>query len=390
MKSGSPMDSLGALVGNVEQFPVLRDRIFLNHAGVTVLPRVATDALRRYADLAETDVYMAPGWYDCLCRVRAAAARLINAAPDEIALVKNTGEGLSQVAFGLDWRPGDAVVTTAVEYPANMYPWMEVARLHGVKLVVVEPDRQGDVVTISTQKLIDAIRQPGVRLCAISSVQFSTAQRMDLVAIGAACRDAGVRFCVDVIQSVGVVPVDVQAMHIDFAAADGHKWMLAPEGLGFLYVRRELLDELRPLSVGALSVRNWADFDTYDFTLRPDARRFECGSPNVACAMALAASLELIESVGVDAISQRVRRLGDQILDGAARKGWRPACPRGENLWSGSVALVSDKHLPKDVMQMLRKEHRVETSVRGGRLRASPHFYNTEEQIERFVDALPA
>jgi selenocysteine lyase/cysteine desulfurase len=380
---------LDHLVGDADQFPILRKWVFFNHAGVSPMPRVATDQLRAIADEADHDAYLSDGWYGWIERLRQAAARIINATPDEIALVKNTGEGLSLVARGIDWKPGDVIVTTAVEYPSNMYPWMDVARRDGATLVCVPPRQDGACTLLDTHAILEAIERPGVRLVTLSHVQFSTCQRLDVATIGRRCREKGICFCVDVIQSMGVLPVDVQAMCIDVAAADGHKWMLGPEGEGIVYVRREWQDRLRPLSIGATTVVNWRDFDTYDFTLHPNARRYECGTHNLPGIRALTASLEMLEKVGIEQVFARVTALGDRLLAGAVEKGWTIACPRDAASRSGAVAIVSANHDPAAVWKTLRKEHRVECAVRGGRLRASPHFYNTEQQVDRFLETLP-
>lgn len=382
----TPIDSL---VGNVQAFPILSRWDFFNHAGVAPIPHVAADALRRYAEQAENDVYLDSGWYREVENCRSTASRLINASSEEIALVKNTGEGLSIVARGIEWHPGDRIVTTAVEYPANIYPWMELQRTRCVRLVMV-PERDGPDGSrlVSEDELLAAADHPRTRMLTISHVQYASGQRMDLARIGRFCRERGILFCVDAIQSIGVLPVDVQAMNIDFLAADGHKWMLAPEGAGIFFIRRDLLEKVRPLSIGWMNVVNAQDFGHYDCTLRPDARRYECGSWNVAGFLGLGASLSLLESVGIERISTRVRSLGDRLVGGLREKGWRIVSSRAAGHFSGSVVFVSDRLEHREVFKLLR-ERRIEIALREGRLRASPHFYNTEEQVDRLIEAMP-
>lgn len=383
------MDLLSTLVGNADAFPVLARRNFFNHAGVAPIPRVAADAVRRYAEQAETDVYLETGWYRDVEKCRATAARLLNASPDEIALVKNTGEGLSIVARGIDWSPGDRVVTTAVEYPSNIYPWMELQQTRGIELVMVaETESPDGSRVVSEDALLEAATHPRTRLVALSHVQFASGQRMDVARVGQFCRERGILFCVDAIQTIGVLPVDVRSMNIDFLAADGHKWMLGPEGAGIFFIRRDLLEQVRPLSIGWMNVINAQDFGDYDYTLRPDARRYECGSWNIPGFLALGASLALLESVGIDRVFARVRALGDRLVVGLRDKGWRIVSSRSDQAVSGSVVFVSERVDHRKVFASLR-ENRIEIALREGRLRASPHFYNTEAQMDRLIDAMP-
>ena len=383
------MNPLETLVGNAEAFPVLARRDFFNHAGVAPIPRVAADAIRRYAQQAESDVYLDSGWYREVEKTRATASRLINAAPDEVALVKNTGEGLSIVARGIDWQRGDRIVTTAVEYPSNIYPWMELRETRGVELVMVpETDAPDGARVVDESAVLEAATHPRTRLVTLSHVQYASGQRMDVARVGRFCRERGILFCVDAIQSLGVLPVDVQSMNIDFLAADGHKWMLGPEGAGLFFIRRDLMARVRPLSVGWMNVVNARDFGHYDYTLRPDSRRYECGSWNVAGFLGLGASLALLESVGIDRIFARVRGLGDRLVSGLRGKGWRIVSSRADRQVSGSVVFVSDRVDHREVFESLR-EKRIEIALREGRLRASPHFYNTEDQVDRLIESLP-
>ena len=368
-------------IGNAEEFPVLRHWDFFNHAAVSPLPRRSADALRWYADRIETEVYIDSGFYKQIEQLRAATARMINAAPDEIALVKNTSEGLATVANAIDWRAGDRIVTTGIEFPANLYPWMDVAKRHGVELISVPPP-------LTTERILQAANHPQTRLLTISHVQYSTGQRHDLAALGQFCRGRGILFCVDAIQSVGALPVDVRAMNIDYLSADGHKWLLGPEGAGIFYCRRELLAQTRPALIGWMNVINHLDYANYDFTLKPDARKFECGTHNVPGLLALKASVELLMEVGIEPIAARLKSLTDQLAAGLKTKGYDLISPRGGE-WSGIVSFKAKGINAEQVVATLRADRRIELAVRDGRLRASPHFYNTEEQIDRLVEALP-
>ena len=381
---------LSSLIGNSEAFPVLKHWHFFNHAGVAPLPRVAGEALARYAEQAQQGAYLGTGWYLDIEKLRVAAAALINAHRDEVAFVKNTSEGISIVANGIDWQWGDRIVTTAVEYPANIYPWMEVARSYGAKLVLVPEasDTRGRRFVPVDQILREAA-DPRTRLVAVSHVEYASGQRHDIAAIGKFCRENKKLFCVDGIQTLGVLPVDVAAMHIDYLSADGHKWLLGPEGAGLFYCRRELIDRTRPLMVGWMNVVNAQDYGNYDYTLRPDAGRFECGSYNVAGLLALKASLDLLRSIGTDAIAIRLKELTDRLIGGLQKKGYTVISPRGEGQWSGIVSFTSPVHKHDEIVRSLRKDHQTEIAVREGRLRVSPHFYNTEVQIDRLLGLLP-
>lgn len=373
-----------------DRFPILREMDFLNHAGVAPLSGPAAEALRRFAAEAETAAYTGGQWYRRIEHTRALAATIIGAAsPEEIAFVPNTSTGLSMVANGLDWNEGDEVIISNVEYPANRYPWIDLQARRGVRVVEVAQQADG---RIAVEEVLGAVTG-ATRLVALSHVQYSSGHRIALRPIAevlhALPRPA--HLCVDAIQSVGVLPVDVQAMGIDFLAADGHKWMLGPEGAGILYVRRELCERLHPNVVGWLNMVEAHDYGSYRYEFKPGAGRFEPGSYNVPGLHALGASLELLLEVGIDEVWRRVLVLTDRLCRGLTRQGWRVFSPREqEDERSGIVVLeppVDWKESPAQIVTRLQKAGIV-TVVRNGRLRASPHFYNTAEQMDRLVAAL--
>lgn len=385
------MTSMTSLIGNTEAFPILGNWDFFNHAGVGPLPQVGAEAMRTYADQAAAAAYVGWGWHQEIEKLRQSSAALINCHRDEIAFVKNTSEGISIVANGIDWQWGDKIVTTAIEYPANIYPWMEVVRAHGAKLTMVdEEDGPDGTRYVPIDKILEAASDPKTRLVTLSHVEYANGQRHDLARIGAFCAERNIRFCVDAIQSLGILPVDVKAMHIDYLSADGHKWLLGPEGAGIFYCRRELLEHTRPLMVGWMNVVDALNYGKYDYTLRPDAGRFECGSHNVPGLLAMRASLQLLQGAGIDQIAGRIQLLTGVLITGLQRKGYRIISPRNEQEWSGIVSFVSPTHNHDKIFHELRKEHHIEIAVREGRLRCSPHFYNTEAQLARLVDLLPS
>jgi cysteine desulfurase/selenocysteine lyase len=382
--------NIHSYIGNPDAFPVLRHWHFFNHAGVAPLPRVAADALREFARQAQEGAYLATHWYADIEKLRQSAAAMMNAHRDEIAFVKNTSEGISIVANGIDWQFGDQVVTSSVEYPANVYPWMEQARGRGIKLVMVpeEKDDHGRRF-VPLEKLLAAASDPKCRLVALSHVEFASGQRHDLAAIGDFCRANGKLLCVDAIQSLGVFPVDVKAMKIDFLSADGHKWLLGPEGAGVFYCRRELIERTRPLMVGWMNVIEAQKYGDYNYTLRADAGRFECGTHNVPGLLSFKASFDLLHAIGTEALSHRIKEITDRLILGVMLKGYQIVSPRAGLDWSGIVSFTSPMHNHEQIVVALRKQHHIEIAMREGRLRVSPHFYNTVEQIDRLIDVLP-
>jgi selenocysteine lyase/cysteine desulfurase len=383
------MADISDYIGNAEQFPVLGRWIYFNHAGVAPLPKAVADVARRVTTEAESGAYLDTTWYPDIQNIRTAAAGLINSDKSEIALVKNTSEGISIVARGIDWQPGDRIVTAAVEYPANVYPWMEMVRTRGVELVMVpeQTDDQGRRF-VPLEKILIEAEKPRTRMLTISHVEYASGQRHDLAVMGEFCHKRNILFNVDGIQSLGILPVDVKAMHIDFLSADGHKWLLGPEGAGIFFIRKELLEQIRPLSIGANSVINPQAYGDYDYTLKPDASRYESGTLNIPGMLAMEAAMKLLQSVGIENIAARCKQLTDRLIAGLELRGYQILSPRGGNAWSGIVSFVSPSHNHQQIQQMLRKQHKIEIAVRENRLRCSPHFYNTEAQIDAVIAAL--
>ena len=378
---------IDSLIGNPDVFPILRRWDHFNHAGIAPFPTPVRDAVAHVVDVMQTD---SAGMIDLFMQglsLRADAAKLLNADADEIAFVKNTAEGLSIPAFGRDWSAGDVIVTADAEYPANVYPWMELERRHGVRRVAVAEETTADGRrAVPEAKILDAASDPACRMVALSHVEWASGQRLDLAKIGAFCRERGIIFCVDAIQSLGVAPVDVRAMNIDYLASGSHKWLMGGPGLGFFYCRRELLPETRPVLVGAANVVNPMDWGDINYTLQDTAAKFECGSPNLAGLHALKASVGLLLSAGIGNVHAQVAALHDRLIDGAAAKGYTLITPDSR---AGAVCFTTGGVAPEAVLQSLR-ENKIEVAAREGRLRISPHFYNTAEQMDRLVEHLPS
>lgn len=381
------MIDVANLIGNKDAFPVLGEWTFFNHAGVSPLPRVAADQIKRYANQAQAGAYLNGSWYADLELLRKLCAKLINASPQEIAFVKNTSEGISIVASGIEWQWGDVIVTTGVEYPSNLYPWMEVSRSRGAKLELVPEETMPDGSRmVPTDKILAAASVPQCKLVALSAVEYASGQKHELEKIGTFCRERGILFCVDAIQAIGVTPFDVRQMKIDFASADSHKWMLGPEGAGFFYCRRDIIERIRPLMVGWLNVINPHNHGDYNYTLKPDAGRFECGTYNIGGLLGMYGALALIDQVGVEVIESRVQLLLDRLELGVRGKGYEVITPTQR---AGIFSFKAHGHAHELIVRKCR-ELRIEIAKREGRLRASPHFYNTEAQIDRLIAALPS
>ncbi len=366
-----------------DEFPVTKNYNFMNHAGVAPLSRRSADAARKYLDQAENNAYIRGGFYREIDRVRSLAAKLIGAKADEVAFTKNTSEGISFVANGLSWQHGDNVVTTNVEFAANMYPW-QALRAHGVQVhTVLEEDGR-----IPIERLMEAIDNR-TRVVAISSVQFASGFRTDLATLGEFCQSKGVFLCVDAIQSLGAYPIDVAAMKIDFLAADGHKWLCGPEGIGIFYVRKDLQGYLSPTTIGWMSMKNPFEYGRYQFEFQDSAKRYESGSFNMPGIFALGGALDLVLEIGIEKIASRLSCLTDRLVEGVRDRGYRVVSSRQRSESSGIAAFISDAHDHDKLQLHLQQEHRIVIASRCGRLRASPHYYNSEQEIDQLIEALP-
>lgn len=362
-------------------FPITQKWAFLDHAAVAPIPDVAVAALHDYAaSLAENGVAAVKDWITRIGHVRKLASRLINApSPDDVYFVPNTTHGVGVIAEGFPWQPGDNLVVPAEEYPANQYPWMNLAR-RGVTVRNV-PSRGNRIAIDDIRAAMDA----RTRVLAISAVEFASGYRNDLDSLGELCREMSVFFFVDAIQSLGVFPLDVQRTPIDALAADGHKWLLGPEGAGIGYIRREWIERLHPIGIGANSVVKPFAYSTIDFTLKPHAGRWEGGAYNVPGIAALGASLDLLLSVGFESLERRVIELTDYLCDKAASAGLEVFSSRTPGEKSSIVSLMKPDVPPEAVMKMCRAAGIV-VNNRAGRIRVSPHAYNTPKELDRFLE----
>ncbi|MCI0702395.1 MAG: aminotransferase class V-fold PLP-dependent enzyme [Planctomycetia bacterium] len=364
------------------QFPITTAWAFLDHAAIAPVPSAAVAALNEYGEsLARNGVAAVGFWQKRITHIRKRAAELLNSPdPDDVYFVPNTTHGISVVAEGFPWQSGDNVVLAAEEYPANQYPWMNLAH-RGVEVRSV-PSRGSRVVIDDLREAMDA----RTRVLTVSSVEFASGFRNDLDALGELCRNRGVFLFVDAIQSLGVFPIDVQKTPVDALSADGHKWLLGPEGAGIGYIRREWVERLHPIGVGAFSVIKPLAFSTIDFTMKPHAGRWEGGALNIPGISALGASLELLLSAGIENVQHRVIELTDYLCDRALSLGWQVFSSRAESEKSGIVSLLHPKLPPDEVMKRCRTAG-VIVNNRADRVRVSPHAYNTKDEIDRFLSA---
>lgn len=364
-----------------EEFPITKSFVYLDHAGVAPISLSVKRTVEKFlTEAAEAGIFNYQNWMDGVWEVRTTCASLIGSQPEEIAFVKNTSHGLSIVAEGLDWREGDSLLICDKEFPSNVYTWLNLKR-KGVQVKVV-PFRGGRVLIEDMEKLIDS----RTRLLAISSVQFSNGFKIDLKRVGEICRTKRVLFCVDAIQSLGVIPMNVKEFQVDFLSADGHKWLLAPEGLGIFYCRKELAERLNPSLLGWKSIQNESDYDHLDFRLKANTLKFEEGSLNAMGIFALGAAVDLLLEVGIDWIESRVLELGDLIMREAEKRDFEIRTSKNREERAGIVSIVGDFDL-RDIKDRLKTQS-VIINVRGGALRVSPHFYNTEYEILRLFEAI--
>jgi len=361
-----------------ELFPVTQNLIYFNHAAVGSLSLRAYEAMERHArDQRDRGALHWREWYAEYDRLRASAGRLIGVQPNEIAILKNTSEGLSFVAEGYRWNQGDNVITTALEFPSNYTPWKWLER-RGVEC---------RVASLPTVDTLDPLIDNRTRIVSVSSVAFHNGFAADLNAIGELCSRHNVLFCVDAIQSVGALPIDARKSNIAFLAADGHKWMCGPEGAAIFYVAAEHRDRLDVVENGWTNIKRHGSFLECDVDLLPDSRRFEAGSLNTKGIYGLRAALDLLLEIGIEAIGAEVIRITSRLADGLETIGWRVASPRP--IASGIIGAT-----PPGVERSLLKWHRmleengVVCAPREGMLRFSPHFYNDDAEVDRVVDLL--
>ncbi len=359
--------------------------IYLNHAAVSPWPVRTTEAVKAFADEnAALGSLNYAGWVKQEAELREQLRKLVNAvSTDEIALLKNTSEALSVVAFGLPWESGDNVVITSQEFPSNRIVWESLDRL-GVET------RPADISgEHSPEQAIIACLDKRTRLLSVSSVQYGNGLKLDLDILGKACRERGILFCIDAIQSLGAMEFDVQSCQADFVMADAHKWMLGPEGIAVFYCHNDIMEQLTLNQYGWHMVEDHMNFDSRSWDIAGSARRFECGSPNMTGIHALHASLSLIHETGMQAIQEQVLENSRFMIDffNQHTDKYRLLTPTQDTRHAGIVTFRPLDESPEALFEMLTGEHIV-CALRGGGIRFSPHFYTPRKKLHTALELL--
>ncbi len=368
-----------------DEFPVSRTHIFLNHAGVAPTSTRAVRAVHGFMDrLAREGRPDFDAWESMAEDCRERFARLIGCAPDEVAFVRNTSHGLSLLASGLDWRAGDRIAAAAaVEYPSNVYPWMDLDRRGVAALDAIPVDGRGTVTVEAAERTLG----PDTRVLAVSSAQYATGAVTELTELGRLCRERGTILCVDGIQTVGALPVDVKEAGIHFMSADSHKWMLGMMGIGAVFVDRSVVGRVHPPLLGWRSTTDAFNFDRVHFELLDHAGRYEEGSLAYPLVAGFGAALELLEEAGIDAIRRHVCALVADLAERLERLGCATTPEAGSRR---HILAFRHSGLDSETLFAGLERSGVVASLRRGRIRVAPHLYNTHEEMSRVAEAVRA
>ncbi|PHS69858.1 MAG: aminotransferase [Cycloclasticus sp.] len=361
-----------------KEFNLDDEVMYLNHAAVAPWPvrteRAVNEFCRENVTIGSKKY---ANWLKVEARLKKQIAELINACSvDEIALVKNTSEALSFVAYGLDWNKGDNIVSSDEEFPSNMIPWESLAN-QGVTVKKTPLKNVSD----PTAELINQI-DGNTRLLTISSVQYASGLRVDLERLGEVCRQKNVLFCIDAIQSIGAFEFDVQRYQADFVMADGHKWLLGPEGLGFFYCRQASLNKLKLTQFGWHMVEDMGNYDATTWEETTTARRFECGSPNMLSIHALSASIGLLLGVGMETVAKNVVERGQYVIDKVNQNNSLTLLTNPDE-HGNNIVVFKPSNNQTDVLFNYLTTNNVVCAKRGGGIRFSPHFYTPNPIIDR-------
>lgn len=366
-------------------FPVTERAIYLNHAAVSPPPLPTIKAVQmQLADVSENGSVNFRNWIAVKENTRRLVAGLLGARPEQVAFVRNTSDGLSTVANGLDWRPGDNLVTFRNEFPSNIYPWLRVGDAFGVEVRMCE-ERDG---RIDLDELISLIDHK-TRIVAVSQIQYASGFRADLERIGRAARLHDALLVVDVIQALGVVPIDVESELVDVAAAACHKWLLTPEGVGLLYLSARARERIQPTLVGWTSVPNPEDYGNFEQGWNQGTLAWETGTGPVALIHGLGASLKLLSEVGIPRIQAYLETLTDHLRERLRNTQYEVVSSRRAREKSQIVCIRHLAGLSSMDLYAHLRERNIITAPRSDRLRISPHLYNTLDEIDELVTALP-
>jgi cysteine desulfurase / selenocysteine lyase len=366
-------------------FPITQNKIFMAHAAVTALPRVVADAIVQFTEKSASNFEDFAEILKMLQQTRASAARLIGSSPDEVALIGPTSLGLSLFANGIDWQMDDEVICYLDDYPANVYPWLNL-RSRGVTVRLLEPPAPG----VITPELVAKAVTPKTRLVALASCNFLSGYRIDINAIGRFLREREILFSLDAIQTLGAFPTTVE--YVDFLSADAHKWMLGPLAIGIVYVRRECFDLCRPTLLGSWNVKAPGFVAQEEIEFQPTAQRYEPGAMNTIGIAGMKAGIDLLLEIGIERIAQRILSIRERLVNGLKQLGFEIV---GQSTGPSASGIVTFSHPQENLPALFEQLRRADIvcSLRQDRqgghyLRFSPHFYNTEAEVDRILDVV--
>ena len=378
---------VNALPGSFRSlFPITETCIYLNHAGAAPLSRPARDGMVKALDgIMNGGSLMGDALEQIQEEARCRAARLVNAKPHQIAFLRNTSDAISAIANGISWRSGDNIVSSAVEFPANAYPWSRVAAACGVEMRVTNPGGRGLVSEDEILELID----DRTRVVALSWVQFASGQRLDIRRIGKFCRERNILFVVDAIQGLGALQLDVERDFVDAFATGANKYLLSTKGVSLLYLSDRALEIVRPTVIGWTAVKDYSDYVTHDtIDFREGAARFEGGALNVVGICGLGEAIDLFLKAGPANIEQYILSLSVYLSAALEERGYRVVSPHDPRAMSAIVVCRHDRYSPEELCERLG-ERNIITSARHEGLRISFHFYNTQADLDALLNALP-
>jgi cysteine desulfurase / selenocysteine lyase len=366
-------------------FPAAQKYVYLNSAAVSPMPTVTVEAVnKQLRDVSENGTVNMQDWLDTKKRCRHLVAEMLKVRPEQIAFMRNTSDGFSTVANGLDWAEGDNIVTFAKEFPSNYYPWRRIRDVFGVELRTV-PERDGRIDVDEFISLIDS----NTKLVAISAIQFNSGFRADLERIGRATRKVHALFAVDIIQAFGVIPFDMHAQYVDVACGGSHKWLFSPEGCGIIYLSDRARAQIKPTLVGWISVETPWDFNDYEQNWKPNALAWESGTGGSALFYGLEQSLRILYGLGAEKIQLYLEGLTDYLCELLTEKDYQIISSRKECEKSQIVSLMPKAGQTSSEVAADLQGKNIIISPRGERLRIAPHIFNNQADIERLIEEMP-
>lgn len=365
-------------------FPVTQKYVYLNSAAVSPMPSVSVEAVTsQLRDVSENGTLNFPKWIDTKNRCRDLVAEMLKVQPEQIAFMRNTSDGFSTVANGLNWAEGDNIVTFAKEFPSNFYPWRRIRDVFGVELRTV-PERDGRIDLDEFIGLIDA----NTKVVSISAVQFNSGFRANLERIGRAARKVDAIFAVDIIQAFGVIPFDLEAQFVDVACGASHKWLFSPEGCGIIYLSERARALIEPTLVGWISVETPWDFSDYEQSWKPNALAWESGTGGISLFYGLEQSLKILHEIGAEKIQIYLEDLTDYLCELLKAKDYKIISSREKNEKSQIVSLMPKEGQHSSQVAKELEQKNIIIAPRAERLRIAPHIFNNREDIEKLIEEI--